>query len=331
LFVLLAGPLLAAGCGGGEVQTVAITAPPEEIIVEQTVVVEVVAEEPAEVAWAASVPAALPTAKPDDLPEGASPGEPALVSISYRPNRLIIKDAELRLAVENTDRAIDRTTQIVADVGGYIISSRVWYQDWMGESYKYATLTLGIPVDQFETAMRRLRDLALRVVDETAAGQDVTDEYVDLESRLRNLEATRDRIRTFLDQAQDVEEALEVNEELAAVEEEIEQVQGRMNYLFDRAGFSTITVQIDPELPTPTPTPTPTATPTPTPESPWSPGPTIKAAGETTVSITRALIELGIWVVMVVLPLVLPPALVAFAIWRLSKRRQIGAETPSES
>jgi len=49
------------------------------------------------------------------------------------------------------------------------------------------------------------------------SGQDVTDEYVDLQSRLGNLEATRDRIRTFLDQAQTVDEALRVNEQLAAV------------------------------------------------------------------------------------------------------------------
>ena len=57
---------------------------------------------------------------------------------------MIIKNAEIKLLVEDTDIAIDRATQIVGDVGGYIISSRVWYQPHRdGENYKYATITIG--------------------------------------------------------------------------------------------------------------------------------------------------------------------------------------------
>ena len=133
-------------------------------------------------------------------PTSALPGTPVayddtgLASAGgTRPNRLIIKDGSVRLLVVNTDVAIDRTTQVVEDVGGYIISSRVWYQEHYGENLKYATITIGVPVDEFERALRRLRELAVRVLDETASGQDVTDEYVDLESRLENLTATRDR------------------------------------------------------------------------------------------------------------------------------------------
>jgi hypothetical protein len=117
---------------------------------------------------------------------------------------LIIKQAQIRLQVKNTDQAIDRLTQIVADTGGYIVSNRVWFEETGGKSFKYATYTIGVPVDAFEVALRRLRTMALKVEDETASGQDVSEEYVDLESRLRNLEATRDRIRGFLDQAQTV-------------------------------------------------------------------------------------------------------------------------------
>jgi hypothetical protein len=225
----------------------------------------------------------------------------------------------MRLMVADTDLTIDRVTQVVDDCGAYIISSRVWYQDWMGDSYKYATITIGVPVDQFERAIRRLRDLAVQVVDETASGQDVTDEYVDLQSRLENLEATRDRIREFLDQARNVDEALLVNEELAAVEAQIEQVQGRMNYLFDRSAFSTITVQIDPELPEPTPTPTPTPAP------PWSPGPTIRQAGQTLTSTGQVLIELALWFIIVIVPLSAPFLAIAWLIWRRNRFREVSA------
>jgi hypothetical protein len=248
-------------------------------------------------------------------------GSAGAAALPGRPNRLIVKNAELKLLVADTDVAIDLTTQVAADCAGYIISSRVWYEPWQDESYKYAAITLGVPVDQFERAMRRLRGLAVQVVDETAAGQDVTDEYVDLQSRLDNLTATRDRIREFLDQAQTVEESLRVNDQLAAVEAQIEQVQGRMNYLFDRAAYSTITVLINPELPLVTPTPTPT----PTPALPWSPAQTIEQAGRTLGAIVRVLVEIVIWLAIVVAPLAAPPILLVWLIRRYS-RRQHGSQ-----
>jgi hypothetical protein len=261
------------------------------------------------------MPTPLPTSSGGNvLPAVAAP----------RTNRLIVKNADLQLTVENTDVAIDRLTQVVGDVGGYIISSRVWYQSWLDTEYKYASITLGVPVDQFEAAMRRLRDIALTVDDERASGQDVTDEYVDLESRLRNLEATRDRIRTFLDQAKDVDEALKVNEELKDVEAEIEAVQGRMNYLFDRSSYSTITVELSPALPdppvAPPPTPTPTPTPTPAPE-PWSASRVAEDAGKTFTAILRVLVELAIWFSIVVLPFVLPPIALFVFIRRFFNRK----------
>jgi hypothetical protein len=238
--------------------------------------------------------------------------DPGALTLPYHPNRLVIKNAELILLVEDADNAIDRTAQIASDTGGYILSSRVWYQDWLGESYKYATITLSVPSEQFESAMRRLRGLAVQVVDENASGQDVTDEYVDLQSRLENLTATRDRIRTFLDQAKTVEEALQINDELKLVEKEIELVQGRMNYLFDRAAYSTITVQLNPELPGATPTPTPT----PTPEPEWRPEETVEHASGTLGTILKALAEIAIWLGIVVVPLVAPPlALMGLIVW----------------
>jgi hypothetical protein len=258
------------------------------------------------------------TPAPTPAPAG---GGHVLPDLPDRPDRLIVKDATLQLLVEDTDIAIDRATQVVGDTGGYIISSRVWYQDWRGENFKYATITIGVPVDQFERAMRRLRDLALQVVDESASGQDVTDEYVDLQSRLENLEATRDRIRQFLDQAENVEEALRVNQELAAVEAQIEQVQGRMNYLFDRAAYSTITINLEPDLP---PAPIPTPTPTPAPPAPWSPSDTVQAAGRTLGSILRVAVEMAIWLGIVVAPLVAPPLLLVWGGTRWLKKKRAG-------
>lgn len=235
--------------------------------------------------------------------------------------RMIIKNADIKMQVESTDTAIDRTTQIVSDVGGYIVSSRIWYQDYSGTNYKYATITMGVPVDQFEKAMNRLRGLAVRVLDENASGQDVTTEFVDLQSQLGNLEATRDRIRSFLEDAKTVEESLRINQELSNIEDQIEKVKGRMTYLSGRSAYSTITVTIEPNLPALTPTPTPTLRPTPTPTV-WNPGRTFDAAQHTVTNAYQAIVEILIFIFVVVVPLVAPPIIILWALWKLATRKK---------
>src|SRR5262245_51648859 len=180
-------------------------------------------------------------------------------------NRKIIKNADIRLLVKDTNTAVSRSTQIVSDLGGYIISSRVWYQDYFGNNLLYATITMGVLVDEFEHALNRQRVLSIRVLNANAAGEDVTDQYVNLQSQHQYLEATRARIQDFLKYAKTVDEALRINQELANIEAQIEQIKGRMNYLNDRSAFSTITVNFEPDLPILTPTPTPTIAPTNTP------------------------------------------------------------------
>jgi len=205
----------------------------------------------------------------------------------------------------------------------------VWYQDYYGNNLKYAAITIGVPVDEFEKVLSRLRGLALKVVDETAAGDDVTQQYVDLQSQLTNLEATRARIQEFLKDTKTVDEALRVNQELSNIEGQIEQIKGQMNYLNDRSAFSTITVNLEPELPVLTPTPTPTAFPTATP-IPWNPGQTFGHAKNTVTVIYQGVGDFLIWLGVVILPIVLPPALILWAIWKLMNRK-IGKPSTAKS
>jgi Domain of unknown function (DUF4349) len=103
----------------------------------------------------------------------------------YQATRKIIKDGQMNLLVKDTDRAIDQVTGIAVDSGGYVLSSQTATQD----GFKSATVKMGVPVDQFENVMRQLRSIAFQVTNETSSGQDVSDEYVDQQSRLTNLEA----------------------------------------------------------------------------------------------------------------------------------------------
>lgn len=238
-------------------------------------------------------------------------------------NRMVIKNAEIRLLVKDPDIAIDSVTQLVGDAQGYIVSSQVWYVDYSGVNYKYATITIGVPSDQFETVLRRLRNLSIRVLNESASGQDVTDQYVDLQAQLTNLEATRDRIKTFLEQAKTVDEALRINQQLSEIEGQIEQVKGQMNYLANRSSFSTINIQIEPDLPPFTPTPSPTPRPTATP-IPWKPGETLQHSTKTLTVAYQGIIDFLIWFFIVLVPILLPPALIVWFVVRALRRKPKG-------
>ncbi len=312
LFLLLAAGIMSCSPAVATVyvEAPAAEAPPVQAEVAQPEVAEAPAEEkPAAQAEVASVPGQ------------AGVNDIIIPELLPKPNRLIIKNGEMKLEVENTDVAIDRVTQIAADLGGYVISSQTRFSMVHGVNYKYASLTLGVPSKDFETALRRLREIAVRVLNESSSGEDVTDEYVDQESRLENLKATRDRIREFLDQAKTVEEALKVNQQLKEVENEIEQVQGRMNYLFDRAAYSTIAINLEPLIPPAEPTLTPTITVTPTPwptltPTPWTPGETFRDASSTLGNLFRGAVDFLIYTGVVCVPFLIPLGLLIWlAIW----------------
>lgn len=289
-----------------------------------------------------SAPVAAPTSAPviaQALPDLTAPQPPGAAGTDqssttgvkntnpspYRQSRMIIKNGEMTLLVLDTQRAIDQVTTVAVTTGGYVVSSKSWTQD----GFTYASITMGVPVDQFEAAQRQLRALAVTVQSDTASGQDVSDQYVDLQSQLTNLQATEARIRDFLKQATKVQDALDVNAKLTEVQGEIEKIQGQMQFYKDRAAFSTIAVQLNPQIPTPTPTATPTATPTPTPIA-WYPERTLHEASSTLSDLLRGLGDLLIWVGVVFVPIVVPIAAVVFVVNRVRRKSGKRPDVKSE-
>lgn len=321
LATLLGALLYLAACRSEpatqEVQ-VEVTRIVTEVVVEEGEAVEVTRlvfepEEPSVAVTATSAATPLPVAES---------GQPASEPAAVPQQRLVIKDGRMTITVQDTETAVNRATQLAVEMGGYILSQEV-HDDERG--YRFATMRLAVPVDRFEEAMRTLRGLG-DVTDESASGTDVTDEYVDLNSRLTNLEATRDRLRTFLDQAEDVEQTLRVNEELKKVEEEIAIIQGRLNYLRDRAAFSTIDLTLNPLVPTPTPTATPTATPLPTAEV-WQPGNTARVAAVQLQETAQETADFTIYNAIVWGPWLLLLFLVGYVTWRILRRLQRQEDT----
>ncbi|NTU56803.1 MAG: DUF4349 domain-containing protein, partial [Anaerolineales bacterium] len=138
-------------------------------------------------------------------------------------------------------------------------------------------------------------------------------------SQVTNLEATRDRIKSFLDDAKTVEESLRINQELSNIEAQIEQLKGRMNYLQDRSAYSTLTVNFEPVLPEIIQTPTPTPTPTPAPV--WNPGKTFTSAKTAVTYAYQGIIDFLIWVFVVIVPIFAPPVLIIWAVLKFFARK----------
>jgi len=107
-------------------------------------------------------------------------------------------------------------------------------------------ISIRVPDDRFESVLAELRDLAVRVTSESTSSQDVTEEYVDLESRLKNAEATESQYLALLEKAEDVEDILSIYESLSHVRSEIEQIKGRMQYLERTSSMSLISVYLKP-------------------------------------------------------------------------------------
>ncbi|MDQ4127683.1 MAG: DUF4349 domain-containing protein [Actinomycetota bacterium] len=157
-------------------------------------------------------------------------------------DRKIIKTAELGVRVEEVRESAARAQQIAASYGGNVLSSRVSRDS----DSVYADLTLSVPSSEFEATLDELRDLGKEVTTDAVTGEDVTEEFVDLESRERNLLAAEESLLRLYDAAKSVGDTLAVQRELTNVRGEIELVQGRIKYLEQRTAFSQITLTIEP-------------------------------------------------------------------------------------
>jgi len=141
---------------------------------------------------------------------------------------MLIYTAHLTMAVYQTEPGLSAVERVAREVGGYLATR------------SDTEITIRVPRGVFDDAVRRIA-LAGDVVHKEVTAQDVTDEVVDLEIRLKNARNMRDRLAELLKRAA-VKEALEIEKELGRVTEEVERIEGRLKLLSDKVAFSTITV-----------------------------------------------------------------------------------------
>jgi len=167
--------------------------------------------------------------------EGAASGEETEIE------RKIVKTGYITLEVEDMVEAMEEVAAVADELGGYVVSSQRREGEW-GLS---GQINIRVPADRFNEAFDRLRRVAVDVPYESTEARDVTEEYVDLEARLRNLEATEEQYLTLLEEAGTVGEMLEVQEALWNVRWEIERIEGRVRYLERTSEMSLINVELE--------------------------------------------------------------------------------------
>jgi hypothetical protein len=239
----------------------------------------------------------------------ASAGATAPAATRQDLPRMIVRTADVRIVVADTTRAVAAVTKSVEGAGGYVSGSNVWRE---GELLR-AKLTLRVPAAQLMATLGAIRGLAKRVESETITSEDVTQEYVDLGSQLKNLEATEVELRELLtsvrQSARKAADVLEVHQQLTAIRGEIERTKGRMRYLGQVTSMSTVTLDVIPD-----------AIAAPVVEPGWQPVVVVKNASRSLIGTLQTLVEIAIWFVIYVLPVLGIIALAVFVLWKGLRR-----------
>lgn len=231
--------------------------------------------------------------------------------------RMIIWTGNISLIVKDAEKSLEKVEAIAKDLGGYMVNSNSWHQ----EEQLRANLTIRVPAEEFDTAMARLKDLAIRVEHRNVSTQDVTEEYTDLDARLRNLEATEKELLELLTEVRErtgkAEDILAVHREVSNIRGQIEQVKGRMQYLEKMTAMATINIELIPD-----------ALARPIVVAGWRPSGTAANALRILVKTLQFIVDAAIWLIIYVLPtlvVIAIPFFILWMIWRRFRRRRKAA------
>lgn len=221
-------------------------------------------------------------------------------------DRMVIANVNLSLSVENAIDAARAAERTAERYGGFVAGSNLRDSD----AGREATLTLRLPSARLSEALSDLRSIGRKVTDESRATQDVTEEFTDIESNVRNLRSTETQILALMERATKIEEVLALQRELTGIRGQIERLEGRRRVLENRSDFATISIRLVEPLAS-------------APRDGWSP---LETAAQALAALSRFAERLGtlaIWL-LVFLPIYGPAAA---ATWWLTRRARAAAGT----
>ncbi|HEX8794658.1 MAG TPA: DUF4349 domain-containing protein [Polyangiaceae bacterium] len=179
---------------------------------------------------------------------GAAATEKAPVAAPEPPApqlRRVIRTAEMSVETDAPEVAVSKVTALADAKGGFVVSSDTSRsKDADGAETVSTTLVFRVPVGAFDEALAAVRAMGSRVSSEKVTGEDVTEEYVDIEARIRAQRAVEEHYMAILKDAKTIPDILAVQQKLGDVRTEIERAEGRRRYLESQTSLSTITVHV---------------------------------------------------------------------------------------
>lgn len=248
---------------------------------------------------------------PDEAGMAESASMPASSgSAEVAPRRLVIQNANLSIVVATPLDTLDQIAALATEFKGFVVSSES-HKVTLDQGQEVVEANINIRVDstQLNTVLERIHAMTSNpdedVLSENVTGQDVTKEYVDLESQLRNLQATEAQLQKIMDQATKTEDVLNVYRELSSIRGQIETTTGQMKYYEEAAALSSISVNIQAEEAV-----------QPLQVGGWKPVGTARNAVQALVDTLQFLGSAVIWIVIYILPVVV---VIGLPIWLIGR------------
>jgi len=242
-------------------------------------------------------------------------GAAAVQAATLASDRKIIRNAEITIETDSPTDNLRKITSIAEAQGGFVVTSEFKQNDGGPQIKPTQTVTIvaRVPSSQFSEALAQIRAVGGRVVQEKVSGQDVSEEYLDLDARIRSKKALEAQFLEIMKQAKKVSDALEVQSQLADVRTEIERLEGRRRFLENQSALSTITATL--QMPAPLVAATTTGF-----------GYSIKQAFGDAVDTAASIILFVIQAVIVLIPVALLVVLPVWFVWRVLRRRFVSSK-----
>ncbi len=159
-------------------------------------------------------------------------------------DRKIVKNGSLSLLVKKVEDAVGAVVNITEGAEGFVQSSNV-YEGVSGA--KSGSITIRVPFLYFDDTVAELKEIAIEVQRESSNARDVTEQFIDLEARLKNLRAEENQYQEIMKRAVTIENTLSVASRLYDARGRIEQVEGQLKYLSDETDMSLVTISLTEE------------------------------------------------------------------------------------
>lgn len=235
---------------------------------------------------------------------------------------LVIRTANLSLVVEDPAASAEDIAQMAEEFGGFVVNSNVFQAsfDETSNVVTRASVTIRVPSERLDEALNQIEGGAIEVQEKNVRGEDVTQQYTDLQSRLRNLESAEQQLLGIMESATETEDVLRVFDNLRQVREDIEVLQGQINYFEDSARLSSISIELIPDVLA-----------QPLQIGGWRPQGTAKQAVETLIRTLQFIVDAGIWVLICIVPIALLLGVPGyFTVRSFLRRRNASKESESE-